>query len=361
MYRLDPTEIAAHLSEAELERTLARYSNPRRPLGPGELASTREFWRDRRVILTGSLAFLGAHVESRLKALGCGEIVKPESEGCNLLDQAAVRHLFREVRPDTVLHLAEQVGGIGAQQRNPGQFFYDNLMMGALLIEEARRAGTRKFVQTGTICSYPKYAPVPFREEDLWNGYPDESNAPFGIAKRALLTQLQAYRAEYGFRGIYLVPVNLYGPADDFDLATSYVIPALIRKMVEAKSEGRSEVEVWGTGEATREFLYVAECARAVLLGAEYYDGSEPINLGTGSEIRIKELAQLIARLVGYEGALRFNPLQPDGQPRRQLDTTKAHQLFGFRSHVTLDEGLRQTIHWFREFVHERKPAHAGG
>lgn len=309
---------------------------------------TTGYWRNRRVVVTGGAGFLGSFVVERLRAAGCGEVFVPRSREYDLVDPEAVRRLYREARPDVVLHLAARVGGIGANRKHPGRFFYDNLMMGVNLIEEGRKAGLEKFVQVGTICAYPKHAPAPFREEDLWNGYPEETNAPYGVAKKALLVQLQAYRQEYGMNGIYLLPVNLYGPRDNFDLETSHVIPALIRKCIEAKEAGRRELPVWGTGEPTREFLYVEDAARAILLAAERYDGPEPVNLGTGEEIRIRDLVALVARLTGFEGDLVFDPERPDGQPRRVLDVSRAERLFGFRAEVGLEDGLRRTIDWFR-------------
>jgi GDP-L-fucose synthase len=274
-------------------------------------------------------------------------LILPRRSEFDLTEQASVRELFRESRPDFVIHLAAEVGGIGANRENPGRFFYANAMMGILLIEEARRAGIDKFVQVGTICAYPKMTPVPFREEDLWNGYPEETNAPYGVAKKALLVQLQAYRDQYGLNGIYLLPVNLYGPHDNFDPASSHVIPALIRKMVEAKESGAATVEIWGTGRASREFLYVEDCARAILLASEQYDKSDPVNLGTGREISIRDLVTLIAELVGYEGELVWDPTKPDGQPRRCLDTSRAREEFGFSAEIDFHEGLRKTIDWY--------------
>jgi GDP-L-fucose synthase len=283
----------------------------------------------------------------RLRGAGVGELILPRQSEFDLTEQASVRQLYRESRPDFVIHLAAEVGGIGANRENPGRFFYANAMMGILLIEEARRAGVDKFVQVGTICAYPKMTPVPFREEDLWNGYPEETNAPYGVAKKALLVQLQAYRDQYGMNGIYLLPVNLYGPHDNFDPASSHVIPALIRKMVEAKESGAETVEIWGTGRASREFLYVEDCARAILLASERYDGAEPVNLGTGREISIRDLVTLIAELVGYEGELVWDPTKPDGQPRRCLDTSRAREEFGFSAEIDFQEGLRETIDWY--------------
>jgi GDP-L-fucose synthase len=308
-----------------------------------------EFWRSRRVLITGGRGFLGRHIVERLQALGTSELILPRRSEYDLTEQADVRRLLHETRPDMVLHLAAEVGGIGANRQNPGRFFYANAMMGILLIEEARRAGVGKFVQVGTICAYPKFTPVPFREDELWNGYPEETNAPYGIAKKALLVQLQSYRDQYGFNGIYLLPVNLYGPHDNFDPKSSHVIPALIRKMVEARDAGAAAVDIWGTGNASREFLYVDDCARGILLAAERYDDAEPANLGTGREISIRDLAALIRKLVGFEGELRFDPTQPDGQPRRCLDTTRARERFGFTAEVGFEEGLEATIEWYEK------------
>lgn len=319
-----------------------------------------DFWQSRRVLVTGGSGFLGSHLLERLASREPAAIMAPSAEEYDLTEVAAVRTMFRECRPDTVFHLAAQVGGIGANRDNPGRFFYANIAMGIHVIEEARLAGVDRYVQLGTICAYPKHTPVPFREEDLWNGYPEETNAPYGIAKKALLVQLQAYRAQYGFNGIYLLPVNLYGPRDNFDPATSHVIPALIRKMVEAKECDASEVVLWGTGSASREFLYVDDCARAVLLAAERYDGPEPVNVGTGDEITIRDLATLIAEIVGFEGRLTTDPSKPDGQPRRCLDTSRAAELFGFRAGVSLREGLTRTIDWYLRSRGTHEPADFG-
>lgn len=316
--------------------------------GGEERELTPEFWRGKRVLVTGGSGFLGSHIVERLEALGVERPFVPRRRDFDLTEQAEVRRLYREARPDLVLHLAAEVGGIGANRENPGRFFYANAAMGIHLIEEARRAGVDKFVQLGTICAYPKFTPVPFREEALWDGYPEETNAPYGIAKKALLVQLQAYRDQYGFDGIYLLPVNLYGPRDNFDPQSSHVIPALVRKMVEAQEAGADEVVLWGTGSASREFLYVDDCARGVLLAAEHYGGEEPVNLGTGSEIRVRELAVLIAEVVGYRGKLVQDPTKPDGQPRRCLDTSRALQHFGFRAHMDFRRGLEETVRWFR-------------
>jgi GDP-L-fucose synthase len=348
MSTFDPLEI--YLYDADSGNTrVTKGRLPRHKPGPGELTCSFTYWRNRRVVVTGGAGFLGSHIVERLHGLGCQEVVVPRSSEYDLTAEKDVKRLYADTRPEIVLHLAAEVGGIGANRENPGRFFYANLMMGLLMIEEARRVGVEKFVQLGTICAYPKYTPVPFREEDLWNGYPEETNAPYGVAKKALLVQLQSYREQYGFSGIYLLPVNLYGPHDNFDPQRSHVIPALIQKMVDAQESQAKEVVLWGTGEASREFLYVDDCARAVLLAAEHYEGAEPVNIGTGMEIKIKELAVLIADLVGFEGRLVYDSTKPDGQPRRCLDTSKAHQCFGFRAHVPFRAGLKETIHWYRE------------
>jgi GDP-L-fucose synthase len=313
-----------------------------------ERVSSPGFWAGRRVVVTGGAGFLGSHVVDRLRSLGCHDVVVPRRSAYDLTDAEAVRRLYDDARPDLVIHLAAEVGGIGANRENPGRFFYANAIMGIHMIEEARRRGVGKFVQLGTICAYPKHTAVPFREADLWMGYPEETNAAYGIAKKALLVQLQAYRQQYGFNGIYLLPVNLYGPRDNFDPSSSHVIPALIRRMLEAREAGAPEVQLWGTGEATREFLYVDDCARAILLAAEYYDGEEPVNLGTGGEMRIRELAAEIAGACAYGGRLAYDPTKPDGQPRRALDTSLALQWFGFRAHVPFRSGLAATVEWYR-------------
>lgn len=302
---------------------------------------------DSSVLVTGGAGFLGRQVVTLLRGEGCRRIVVPRSGHCDLRDQTAVTKLFSETRFDIVIHLAARVGGIGANQLFPGTFFRDNLQMGMNILETARSAGTPKTVMVGTICSYPKLTPVPFRETDLWNGYPEETNAAYGIAKKALLVMLQAYRQEFGLKGIYLMPVNLYGPFDNFDPQASHVIPALIRKCVEAKRTGASSITCWGTGAATREFLYVEDCARAIVGAAASYDGDEPINLGSGNEISIRELAAMVARLSGFEGEILWDASKPDGQPRRCLDTTRAIKLLGWEAQVSLEEGLRRTIRWY--------------
>jgi GDP-L-fucose synthase len=313
-----------------------------------ERESTGKFWSSRRVLVTGGNGFLGSHILERLARLEPSHISAPTLAEYDLTDPSAVRDVVRDTEPDVVIHLAAEVGGIGANREQPGRFFYANMVMGVHLIEEARRAGVEKFVQLGTICAYPKHTPVPFHESELWNGYPEETNAPYGIAKKALLVQLQSYRAQYGFNGIYLLPVNLYGPRDNFDPASSHVIPALIRRMSDAVEEGRHEVVLWGTGSASREFLYVDDCARAVLLAAEHYDAPEPVNLGTGDEISIRDLAVRVADAVGFDGALAYDTSKPDGQPRRCLDTSRALEAFGFRARVPFEQGLKRTIDWYR-------------
>lgn len=300
----------------------------------------------KRVLVTGGAGFLGSYVVSELRRRGVVQIVVPRSREWDLTDRAAVRSLFENYKPNLVVHLAAVVGGIGANQANPGRFFYDNLMMGVNLIDESRKWHVRKFVQVGTVCAYPKVTPVPFAEGSLWDGYPEETNAPYGVAKKALLTMLHAYREQYGLHGIYLLPANLYGPGDNFDLDTSHVIPALIRKCVEAKQTG-GPVEVWGTGSPTREFLHVHDAARGVVLALERYDKSEPVNLGTGSEISISSLVALIAQIVGYQGEVKWNATRPDGQPRRCLDTTRAKHEFGFEARISLENGLSETVEHF--------------
>jgi len=309
-------------------------------------------WKSERVLLTGGAGFLGSYVTEKLRERGCKTIVSPRSSEYDLVEMEAVRRLYADARPTLVLHLAARVGGIGANQENPGRFFYENLMMGVQLIEAGRRAGVKKLVATGTICAYPKFAPIPFKEDDLWNGYPEETNAPYGLAKKMLLVQSQAYRQQYGFNSVVVFPVNLYGPRDNFDLASSHVIPALIRKCLEAKVRGDREIVAWGDGSPSREFLHARDAAEGILLAAERYDGSDPVNLGAGFEITIKDLTELIARLCGFTGTIRWDKSRPNGQPRRKLDTSRAKKLFGFEAKIGFEEGLAETIAWYRK-AHE--------
>ena len=308
-------------------------------------------WDNTRVTVTGGSGFLGTHVVDCLHVRGCTDVFVPRSREYDLVRADAVKRLFQDARPDIVIHLAARVGGIDANRRNPGRFFYDNLMMGVQLMEEARLRGVRKFVAIGTICAYPKFAPVPFREDDLWNGYPEETNAPYGLAKKMLLVQAQAYAQQYGFPAITLFPVNLYGPRDNFDLETSHVIPAMIRKFVEARVSGRPEVVLWGTGTPTREFLFVRDAAEGIVLAAERYSKPQAVNLGAGFEISIADLAALIARLTRFPGRVIWDATRPDGQPRRCLDVSRAEKEFGFRASTPFEEGLRETIAWFEASV----------
>jgi GDP-L-fucose synthase len=305
------------------------------------------FWETRRVVVTGGHGFLGSFVVDKLRAAGAKEVVVPRSEKHDLRIQTEALRLYTDARPDIVIHLAAVVGGIGANRENPGLFFYDNAIMGLNVIEAARISGIEKFVCAGTICSYPKFTPVPFREEDFWNGYPEETNAPYGLAKKMLLVQLQAYREQYGFNGIYLTPVNLYGPRDNFDLESSHVIPALIRKCIEAKQTNAPEIVAWGTGNATREFLYVEDAAEAIVLAAEKYSKPDLVNLGSGEEISVRDLLEMIRTMVGARGAVRWDHTKPDGQPRRSLDTSRAAREFGWRAKTSLRDGLKETIEWF--------------
>jgi GDP-L-fucose synthase len=302
----------------------------------------------KRLMVTGGAGFVGRRVCARLEQRGAAEVFIPRRREFDLTDPAAVARAYAAARPDTVIHLAAEVGGIGANRANPGRYFYANMAMGLHVTEEARRAGVEKFVQVGTVCAYPKQAPVPFREESLWDGYPEETNAPYGLAKRSLLTMLQAYRRQYGLNGIYLMPVNLYGPGDDFDLESSHVIPALIRKFVQGRADGAPAVQCWGTGRASREFLHVDDCAEAIVLATQRYDGPDPVNVGAAQEITIRELAELVGRLSGFEGEIEWDSSKPDGQPRRRLDTSRARELFGFEVSIALEDGLRETIEWFR-------------
>ena len=305
------------------------------------------FWPNQRVVVTGGAGFLGSFVVEQLRAKGCRAVVAPRSREYDLVQMDAVRRLYADTNPDMVLHLAARVGGIGANEANPGRFFYDNLMMGTQLIEVGRQRGLKKFVALGTICAYPKFAPIPFKEDDIWSGYPEETNAPYGLAKKMMLVQLQAYRQQYGFNGITLFPVNLYGPRDNFDLQTSHVIPALIRKCAEAKEGGASEIVLWGDGTPTREFLYVEDAAEGILLAAEHYDDPRPLNLGTGEEITIKALATMIAAEIGYKGRIVWDKTKPNGQPRRCLDVSRIKQAIGFQAKHSLRDGLRTTIQWY--------------
>jgi GDP-L-fucose synthase len=337
------------------------------------------FWSNKRILVTGGAGFLGFFVVEKLRERGCKDIFVPRSKDYDLVEMEAVKRLYHDAKPDIVIHLAARVGGIGANRANPGKFFYNNLMMGVQMMEVGRQVGLEKFVAVGTVCAYPKFTPVPFKEEDLWNGYPEETNAPYGLAKKMLLVQAQSYRQQYAFNAIYLLPVNLYGPRDNFDLESSHVIPALIRKCLEAKYfQAKDKVEVqnresllnlnldlnlpqgaqpqanlghfvtvWGTGKATREFLYVEDCAEAIVLAAEKYNKPDPINIGAGFEISIKELVELIAKLTGFRGQIVWDASKPDGQPRRKLDISRAEQEFGFRAKTSFEEGLRKTIDWY--------------
>ena len=303
--------------------------------------------RGKDILVTGGAGFLGRFVCRNLERCNPRKIIVPRSAEYDLTEQVAVRDLFDATSPDIVIHLAAEVGGIGANQANPGRYFYANAAMGLHVIDEACRRGTEKLVQLGTVCAYPKFTPPPFKEMDLWNGYPEETNAPYGIAKKALLVMLQAYRQQYGFNGIYLLPVNLFGPGDNFDLETSHVIPALIRKFTSARDSGSPSVDIWGTGSPSREFLYVEDAARAIVMATERYDGPDPVNIGSGREVTIRELAAMVKSLTGYEGRIRWDTTMPDGQPRRMLDTSRAKKSFGFVAKVDLIDGLRRTIDWW--------------
>src|SRR5436190_12426935 len=314
--------------------------------GTGE-AKVRSPWAGRRVMVTGGGGFLGRAVVERLRGQGIADIFVPRSSSYDLRTPAGIRDALSDGQPELIIHLAAVVGGIGANRENPGRFFYENATMGIELMEQARLAGVNKFVQIGTVCSYPKFTPVPFHEDDLWKGYPEETNAPYGIAKKMLLVQGQAYRQQYGFDVIHLIPVNLYGPGDNFDPSSSHVIPALIKKCVDARDKGDPYIEVWGTGNASREFLYVEDAARGIVLAAERYDGAEPVNLGVGAEITIRELVHTIVNLTGFPGTVRWDPAKPDGQPRRALDTTRARAEFAFAAGTNFLEGLRNTVRWY--------------
>jgi len=305
------------------------------------------YWSGKRVCVTGGGGFLGSYVVEELQRRGAREVFVPRSAEYDLRERENIIRCLADARPDLVIHVAAVVGGIGANRDNPGEFFYDNLRMGIELIEQSRRFGVKKFVAIGTICAYPKFTPVPFREEDLWNGYPEEVTAPYGLAKKMMLVQLQAYRQQYDFRGIYLMPVNLYGPRDNFDLETGHVVPAMIRKMVEARDCGANEVVLWGDGSPTREFLYVEDCARGIVAATEKYKGGEPVNLGSGVETPLRELAQLIAHHVRYENKIVWDTTKPNGQPRRCLDVSRARELFGWQAEVDLDRGIACTVEWW--------------
>jgi GDP-L-fucose synthase len=310
-----------------------------------------DFWGSRRILVTGGNGFLGSYVVERLRDSGAREVFTPTRREYDLRDGDAVRQVYADLRPDIVIHLAAVVGGIGANRERPGEFFYDNLMMGAQLMEVARQRDVEKFVSIGTVCAYPKHTPTPFREDDLWNGYPEETNAPYGLAKKMLLVQGQAYRQQYGLESIFLLPVNLYGPRDHFDPEVSHVIPALIRKCVAAREANESEIDVWGDGSATREFLYVEDAATAITLATEKYDGVDPVNLGSGMEISIRDLVGLITELTGFRGAVRWDATKPNGQPRRRVDTSRAERAFGFRATTDFREGLERTIGWYESLL----------
>jgi GDP-L-fucose synthase len=303
--------------------------------------------KNKEILVTGGAGFLGRHLVAKLKERGCKDIFIPLIEDYDLVNMEAIKRLYADAKPNIVIHLAAKVGGIGANRQNPGKFFYDNLMMGVQMMEVGRQAGIEKFVALGTVCSYPKFTPVPFKEEDLWNGYPEETNAPYGLAKKMLLVQSQAYRQQYGFNSIFLLPVNLYGPGDNFDLDSSHVIPALIRKCIDAQKQGLTEIVVWGTGKPTREFLYVEDAAEAIILATEKYNKPEPVNIGAGFEISIKDLVKLIVKLTGLKGKIIWDKTKPDGQPRRCLDIKKAAKEFGFKAKTSFEEGLKKTIEYY--------------
>ncbi|HIJ72202.1 MAG TPA: GDP-L-fucose synthase [Planctomycetes bacterium] len=307
------------------------------------------FFEDKRIVVTGGAGFLGGYVVDGLRKRGCKNILVPKIENYDLTKSDDIKRMYEEMRPDIVIHLAAVVGGIGANREHPGSFFYQNLMMGVELIEQGRLREIEKFVAIGTVCAYPKFTPVPFKEDDIWDGYPEETNAPYGLAKKMLLVQSQAYRAEYGFNSIFLLPVNLYGPGDNFDPASSHVIPALIKKCVDAVSSGSDYIECWGTGAASREFIYVADAAEGILLATEMYNKPEPVNIGAGFEIKIKDLVEKIAKYTGFTGGIRWDGSRPDGQPRRRLDIWRAKAEFGFEAKMDFDEGLKKTIKWYIE------------
>ncbi|NJD30011.1 MAG: GDP-L-fucose synthase [Chloroflexi bacterium] len=305
-------------------------------------------WPARRVMVTGGGGFLGRFVVRRLQAAGVSDVFVPRSADFDLRTADGIRRALRDGQPQIVIHLAAVVGGIGANRENPGRFFYENAIMGIQLMEQARLAGVEKYVQIGTVCSYPKFAPVPFKEDDLWNGYPEETNAPYGLAKKMLLVQGRAYRQQYGFNVVHLIPVNLYGPGDNFNPGSSHVIPALIKKCMDAIASGADHIDVWGTGTASREFLYVDDAAEAIVLATERYDGADPVNLGVGREMTIRDLVALIVRLCGFGGEVHWDPSKPDGQPRRAIDTNRARERFGFEATTSFEDGLMRTIDWYR-------------
>ena len=306
------------------------------------------FFEARRVVVTGGAGFLGGYITEGLRKRGCRNILVPKIEDYDLVRAGDITRMYEDMRPDIVIHLAAVVGGIGANREHPGEFFYKNLIMGVQLIEQGRLRGIEKFVAIGTVCAYPKHTPVPFKEEDLWCGYPEETNAPYGLAKKMLLVQSQAYRREYGFNSIFLLPVNLYGPGDNFNVQTSHVIPALIKKCVDAIDGGQDYIECWGSGNVSREFVYAADAAEGILLATEKYNSAEPVNIGSGCEIRIRELAEKIAKLTGFDGEIWWDSSKPDGQPRRCLDVSRARECFGFEAKMPFDEGLKATIDWYR-------------
>ncbi len=310
--------------------------------------TVNNYWKNKRVCVTGGAGFLGSHLIENLKSRGATDIFIPTIEEYNLVEVADIQRMLNDGKPDLIIHLAAHVGGIGANREHPAEFFYDNLMMGVQLIHEAWKRNVEKFVAIGTVCAYPKFTPVPFKEDDIWNGYPEETNAPYGLAKKMLLTQSQAYRQQYGYNSIFLIPVNLYGPRDNFRPESSHVIPALIKKCVEAVAKGEKEVVIWGDGSPTREFIYVEDAAEGIVLAAEKYNDSEPVNIGSGYEISIRDLSELIARLTGFEGKLVWDTTKPNGQPRRGLDVSRAKESFGFEAKMSFEEGLRKTIDWYK-------------
>lgn len=312
-----------------------------------EVNRPQSFWRKHRVCVTGGDGFLGSYVVKQLYARGAKDIFVPSHREYDLVEPTAIKRMLDNAQPDIVIHLAAQVGGVGANRARPAEFFYNNLMMSVPLMHLAWKSGVTKFVAIGTVCAYPKYTPIPFKEEDLWNGYPEETNAPYGLAKKMLLVQAQAYRQQYGFNAIYLLPVNLYGPGDNFDPETSHVIPALIRKCIEARERGDDHIVAWGDGSPTREFLYVEDAAEGIVLATERYDGAQPVNLGSSYEISIKELTEMIAHLTGFKGKIIWDTTKPNGQPRRKLDTGRAERFFGFKSHTAFLDGLKKTIEWY--------------